>query len=325
MATSRHITWENFRDAFLDPKVPAIHPIPGSPAVSLFVDDGARRLGIRIAQKDIPEALHLPLVEIATSLERCGEDIFLEISTTNDELFEPFFAVMINMADLIQIEGYSPSIAVNSTLGLFRDLLKPKQLLSNEKLIGLWGELWLLRRILKQLGPGYLESWRGPRKEVHDFRFNKTEIEVKTTRNEERLHVISRVSQLEPSPNRVLYILSLQIVSSGAGAGDSLPSMVDSVYQLLRPYDNHLVEFRDLLSAEGYEQDDARYYNEKYVVRSNPVLIKVDNDCPRITSAMINECAGEDASARIDDVRYRVNLTGMGFSVDDQDFLTIVG
>ena len=98
--------------------------------------------------------------------------------------------------------------AAERAIGQFRVLLKRSHVMSEDSMVGLWGEMWALIRLLNKYGTGTIDSWKGPDKGVHDFRIGNNELEIKTTRNEERTHIISRLSQLEPSPDMDLYLVS---------------------------------------------------------------------------------------------------------------------
>ncbi|MCW8965106.1 MAG: PD-(D/E)XK motif protein, partial [Candidatus Pacearchaeota archaeon] len=209
---TRHITWENFEDSFIKPGDPAVHPVPGNPKVTFFVDDQARRIGLHIFHKE-------PLSVDPSIHEQIDLHVFmdshyhvLEVSVSDRDLYEAFYAVMIKVADQVQLHKIAGIDAINNAIADFQRLIQKRGLMSDDKIVGLWGELWFYRSLDKLYGIKVLDSWKGPERAVHDFRFGEYEFEIKTTRKEERRHIISRLSQMEESPDRQLYLVSIQVI-----------------------------------------------------------------------------------------------------------------
>jgi hypothetical protein len=91
-------------------------------------------------------------------------------------------------------------LALESSLALWRALLQTSALLSEEKQVGLAGELWLLERLLRGLGPRALDAWVGPGGQSHDFRLGDFEFEVKATSGTRRVHMINGLNQSLGTP-----------------------------------------------------------------------------------------------------------------------------
>ena len=106
MKADRHITWDNFHQNFIVPGVPAVHPIDGNPDVRFFVSDDADSIGIQIRHEESVKAPDLKLEQIESQIRYLGQAQYLEIFTTQAILFEQFYAVMVNIADLVQIGSY---------------------------------------------------------------------------------------------------------------------------------------------------------------------------------------------------------------------------
>ena len=320
MIADRHITWDNFRNGFLEPGVPAIHPIPGNPDVRFFVTDNAEYVGIQIEYDGSVKAPDLMLEQIESCIRFSGQTRYLEVSTSKALLFEQYYAVMVIIADLVQLDHMNGIDAAERAIAQFRSLLEQKSTLSEDRIVGLWGELWVLKRLLDKHGLVVLDAWKGPEKGVHDFRLGDDELEVKTTRNEGRQHIISRLSQLEPSPDKNLFIVSLQVVPADQSSGVSLPGFVRSIENMLSSDPVKRDAFNYLLGESGYDDAVAHHYSSSYVLRSSPALIPVNADCPRITWNMVEHGLGAGLSQRISDVKYRVDLTGLGYEKDHSEF-----
>lgn len=324
MGGHRHISWENFALNYINPSVPARHTIPGIPGVQFFVTDKSTRIGIQIETETI-EDIKYDLEQVESSIQRLDDKLYLEISTTNSSLFEPFYALMVKISDLVQISEFQPNEAAIAAIEEFRRLLEKKPLLSREKELGLWGELWVLDRLIKKRGPAAVMAWTGPLKKVHDFRLDNLELEVKTTSNEERSHIISRIAQLECSPGKKLFLLSLQVQEGGLNRGLTLSEVIESTKKLLLASAKMKRHFESLTKEVGYLDEDAKYYNTRVAMRRIPTLIPVNSDCPKLTQIMITGSIGDQLAARISGVHYRIDVEGLGFEEGSKQFNSILG
>jgi hypothetical protein len=117
--------------------------------------------------------------------------------------------------------------------------------LSEEAIIGVIGELTLLRQlILARISEPEkmlrcLDYWHGWREGGRDFRIGSHAIEVKTTQASTSIHEFSGLHQLEPAQLPSGEIESLYLMSVGLAAsnsiGENLPAIVGSIAHLLSP------------------------------------------------------------------------------------------
>ena len=311
MKRDRHLTWENFRDTFIAPAVPAIHRLARSDTM-LFVDAQARRIGLR-TPVELPKApLPSPLSSVLVETKNISGSSVMEISCSLEPLFQQFYAVLVDIADRIELKHLPPDAAMQEALRDWAELLKEAIVLSSEAQLGLMGELWFLARLVQRQGPSAAHAWVGPQGEPHDFRLAALEFEVKSTRLTTRVHQINSLQQLVPSSGRVLYLLSLQFEPSGAADGLSLPAMVQEVRSLLGEAPTELRLLNAALDRLGYLDADAARYQARLRLRSPPCLVLVDDGCPRITSDHLRSAISADNLARIGDVRYRIDVEGLG-------------
>ncbi len=320
MSASRHITWENFQSNYIEPGDPAVEVIPGSPHVEIFVERRGSCLGIRISHDDIPDISRILLDAISIEHRVKDDRLYLEIFTEDKALYEAFYAMATTVADLVQLEGREGVEAVRIAADRFTSLLRLRTLMPEEKRIGLWGELWALNRLLAGRGAGGLDAWTGPRDEPHDFRIGEYEVEVKTTRSNEREHVISSIQQLDSSPGKKLYVLSLQLGLGGSDSGLTLGEAISGVDNLLKGYPDRQEEFKSLIESLGCRTSDLPYYPDRFVLRTYAVMIPVDLNFPRISRDLLDKALGSSRQARIRDVHYRVNLEGMDYGDGDAVF-----
>lgn len=308
-AATRHLTWENFRE-LVDRGVPAIHRVAGSPQVDIFIDENAFRIGLRTPLPGEIAAPISPLGAVSVLLAWPEGARYLEVTTSHGQLFPEFYSFATTLADRIQLRGEAPVEAFISALNSWSELLQPVTMLSIERQLGLFGELWILERVLNSLGPIGVESWTGPLGEPHDYRFGKQELEVKATINPTRSHMIDGEHQLVPSPECSLFLLSIQLEPAGIG-GTSLAEIVGIVRQQLHDSAAASQKFDDLLAATGYRDSDGGLYHSRWQLRSTPCRILVDEHCPRITRGDL-EHVKPGTSSRISEVHYRINVEGLG-------------
>lgn len=296
--------------------------LDGPAMVQLVYDPEPRRLSLRapVGAEDLEPS---PLSQITIAARVMDEAEWLEIATQDRDLFPYFHGFALSVADRIQLDGLDSNAAVNECVTRWRDLLQQVGRLSPEQELGLLGELWLLCHRIKRRGPAdALESWMGPTGAAHDFRFEGVEVEVKATRSEHRAHIISSETQLVASAGCSLYLLSLQFAAAGPGEGWSLAEAIDDARgglelgQLVQQFDQVLFE------GHGLRMADAVTYRARLKLRSGPYLVPVDEAFPRVTPAAY---LGTDALGRILDVRYRVNVDGLGWSADSDEFQELLG
>ena len=303
---ARLIPWETFQSAFLSPPLGAEIPVAGDPQLAILVEPGGGRLSLRLPPMNTsaPET-GLRSVRLLNSADHL-------ILTANDPpLFQAFYALILDISDRIQIMRTSVLEAVEDALRVWRRLLAGLGGLTHEEQVGLTGELWTLLRRLDAVGSRAVESWTGPLGQAHDFRFDNDEIEVKTTSGERRSHRISRLDQLQPSTGRSLWLLSIQLMRAGALDGWTLNEQIESVRNRLRTDEVQRQRFSRLLSLMKWDDADAGIYPDRWQLRSDPVVVAVNEHCPRITRPLLEASVGPPTS-RIDGVSYRVDLDGLG-------------
>src|SRR5215211_7883737 len=247
----------------------------------------------------------------------------VEISTTSPALYPYFYGFAVSVADRVQDDGLDANEAVTECLARWRDLLRQAALLSPERQLGLTGELWLLDRLVTTRGPAAaLEAWTGPSGEAHDFRFDHLEVEVKATIGEHRVHVVSSDTQLIASPHARLYLLSLQYTAAGSGEGLSLGDRIAALRTRLDSGSTRRAFEAALRSGFAVAPEDLPLYTRRLKLRTAPYLVAVDDDFPRIDLSRLVDFID---IARVSDVRYRVNVEGLGFEVGTPAFTDVLG
>ena len=170
--------------------------------------------------------------------------------------------------------------------------------LPSSKLIGMFGELHVLRRLVSE-DPTAVAAWTGPAGEPHDFTTSQLSLEVKTSRSSSRSVRVHGLDQLAPFGDRDLFLIVMQI-SQDEAHGVSVREMV-----------SELVEFaadRDFLERRLFElgfDDDLRCDRdeERWSVHSED-WYRIDEDFPKLTRSQLV------------DGRLQEGIGGLGYTVD---------
>ena len=187
----------------------------------------------------------------------------------------------------------------------WRELLKLRRekRLSDSQIIGLFGELLLLRdTFLKKLSPlEAVAAWRGPHGDEQDFLVGDWLVEVKTQLSsaDSRLQISSE-NQLDSKSGRILIChQKLGIESKEATKARTLNSLVTEVGDLLAGSD---VGARDrfLATLIEYGYLNLPEYEVDIWVLNQRSFFSVDDGFPRITSA--------DLPAGVEAVQYCIKL-----------------
>ena len=307
----RHVSWANLSRS-ISAGTPQRFVLKGPPQLDILLDSAGSSLGLVLP---FPEATSIPLSPlsvVALSRRTVDGNQQLYISTGVRRLYREFYELLMQIADYVQVDGLDATSAFMKALGKWKSLLEEVSPLSTESQLGLLGELWLLTRLLNANGSPGFDSWTGPLGEPHDFRFGEFEIEVKTTSSRRHGHFITSLDQLAPSLNARLFVLSLLAEPAGQDRGQSVPTAIELLRQRLINDPNRLAQFNSILATGvGYDDQTSQHYTARYQLRSEPVIIEVNDEFPRITRSMIEKEMG-GLSHRIVECQYFADLENLG-------------
>ena len=156
--------------------------------------------------------------------------------------------------------------------------------LSVPRQIGLWGELFVLRKIAAEEGwHRALSRWTGPSHASHDFSFDGFAIEVKTTIANSQTVRISSLEQLDGEALSALYLLNLKIEKVSKPDGRTLADMVELVRSDL--VSGSASDQRDLearLIGSGYHDIHMQKYRRRRYNSVTTEIYVVDEAFPRL-------------------------------------------
>jgi len=297
----------NDLDEHWDTNTPVIVRLPGAPDLNIRIDKPADRLTLRA---EIPPGVSIPVTGLANIKVNSVVDDgakFIEISTVGENLLHDGYAMLMTVADRIQLDGLAPLKALEETLALWESILASRLRLGTEAEIGLFGELLFLEGLLKA-GVAGADAWRGGLREEHDFGFGEGDIEVKTTSGEHRQHRINGLGQLQETEGSSLWLLSIQITRGSDGQGRTLPELINDVRDLGGDLGRKKID--ENLSGAGWQNDQHDLYSDVWRLRSRPLLLRVDGSFPRITRDLISGLQ-QIETARIREVDYLLDVADL--------------
>lgn len=319
------VSWDSLNDYFMT-GTPATVPVKSGSNAFFFYSGSGGDFGLRLPAGGATGIAPSPFEELTTSLRQVQGEPVLELAIRSRNLFHTFYLFSLGILEQLASVHSSAREAVESSLVKWNRLLEQKKVLTDAEQLGLSGELVLLHLLLQDKGVGTLDCWIGPLKEPHDFRLERTEIEVKSTMRKARIHRISSLEQLEASAGMSLWILSLQFEPAGAGAaGRTLPERVAGIRGLLEHDPERSGLFESRLVQAGYQDADAVFYPNRLKLRTVPCLIPVQDGFPCLTRSILSDSLPGVATARILHVEYDLSLDGMGFLESTSEFQAALG
>jgi hypothetical protein len=236
--------------------------------------------------------------------ELAGQGAYVDLvaGASHEEMFSPLCAAVLNC--IVQ-QGRLPWDAVTSTVRAWQAAWKGAQSCMEKTVqVGLYGELLILEHImLPALGPRAVLHWSGPDRERHDFVGERMHLEVKTTRRRRHEHEISRVDQLHAPEGRTLYLASVILEESAAGAG-TLATRIDAVSQLLGTAPAESDEFQAKLVQLGWSDEMRRTGELMRFHHSDSIILTVDDGFPRLPPGFV-------LPAGVVALRYTVDLANL--------------
>jgi hypothetical protein len=175
---------------------------------------------------------------------------------------------------------------------LFFDKYK-SNLMSLEKQKGLFGELYFIQNYLikKYNTDDIIQIWKGPEGSHHDFEFNRTAIEIKTTSNKEhKKFTISSEKQLDNLGLDHLYLCLFSLNVHENDIGISLLELANQLVEKMNTVDRFNFEIK-LLKA-GLNLNDTIENSYRFTVADNQ-FFEIRNSFPRITNTGIPSGVGD--------------------------------
>jgi hypothetical protein len=166
--------------------------------------------------------------------------------------------------------------------------------------VGLYGELYFLRRLLLGGCPPRkaLDGWQGPLGANHDFMFGYSAVEVKsTTANTDTVLLIANERQLDDTGVSSLILCSCSF-DRREHTAQTLPAIIEEVGQMLGL--DLLSPFEDRLLAVGYHRSHNALYATAGYAERRMAYYQVSDSFPRIVP--------KDLRPGVHEVQYHTEL-----------------
>lgn len=228
---------------------------------------------------------------------------FIDMVCLKPHLNDLFDMIVFDVLQELEKEASIPDKACQRVLNQWREFLDREAIYMPDKtvLIGIWGELWVLRELVKR-NPNAVNIWTGPVGGRYDFWARELAMEIKsTTQRKGRAVTVHGHEQLEIPENGELYLV-FQRLEESPTIGESVPGLIKAVTELGCDRTKLMTRLANL----GLTLDLlARCEDIRFKLVENRVY-QVDQDFPRITSASFK---GDDLPNRIISLSYVLDLT----------------
>ncbi|WP_457188665.1 PD-(D/E)XK motif protein [Nocardioides sp. P5_E3] len=300
---ARHYSLANV-DAFWAAGNPVVLPISGTPSCTLDVNPvgGAIRLTTPFTppEPDVAKWRNITFKPVASD-----DGDMAELTVFVDDNLHGAYGLLTSIADQVQLEHEPLAAAVASAIAKHRGMFAGKAALSQDKEVGMFGELLVLEYLIGKIGAGpAVQSWQGPLNEEHDFVFGDVHLEVKTTSSEQRRHMMHGFMQLVPLRGIPLSLVSVQLTRSNHDGGRTLSQMVA---QLRARSGGHRPKVDAALEAWGWKDEDAELYTTFWTKRNEPRAYDVDDRFPALTLDRLSQVIPN--LKVVSDLSYRVDVT----------------
>jgi len=233
------------------------------------------------------------------------EQPFILVGCTDKDGNKAFNLVVTDI--LLNIEsGENSAVAVTRVLEKWRRFWggASKQILSEEQIKGLFGELWFLLTWLMTKKVQWIEHWLGPTGSRHDFEKSGVAIEAKTTSSVRgHIHRIHGIDQLDPPQDSDLYFYSLRVRREGT-ATNTLPMLIRRIKSVLGEEQQLIELFEQRLAIAGYSPVHEQEYSEYKFRIIDERLYLVNEMFPRLSLSLLHDGV-PNGIERID---YDINL-----------------
>ncbi|MCG8448402.1 MAG: PD-(D/E)XK motif protein, partial [Pirellulales bacterium] len=286
-----------------------------SPRLYCGIDgNGKRHLLIRLGEEENnysdsrSRGLSVKTHSLSVHDQGSGRYIDIECIDTSGQLI--FDVLAIDLASRMAKPEADPAESVRHTIAKWRRFWghTPLSLLTREKQLGRFAELWFLNFwLLTNIdGDEAIARWRGPTGSRHDFAWSHKAVEVKaTTSPRGRLYKVNGLDQLVPPENGELLFFGMN-VQEDTGATNCLPAIVARSREKLANNADALARFETLLALAGYLNAHEQEYEKLTVAVREETLFQVRDDFPRL----VPKDLPKESFPGVERVEYDINLNG---------------
>lgn len=279
----------------------------GARSIVVGVDhDGYRHLLIPITSHlDVRRGLDGPVLQLRKRPLEDGTlyQHYADLGCLRPDLNDVFTTMCADVLDTAGTLPNNPLKALYRVLDRWKSLFQTSGVpLDTDQIIGLFGELLVLTRLLERDSSAH-RFWKGPSGHEHDFATAHTALEVKATSGPQRRRVrIHGIDQLTMQDEGVLRLAWFRL-ERGSDTGEDLPTLVNRALRLCDDESTLLA----LLASVGYYPSDNGYYKDIRLYVAEERWYSVDDDFPKLTRAQLTD---PTSIKLVSDIAYTVDLSG---------------
>ncbi len=190
----------------------------------------------------------------------CKAELFADLVCADTSLETAFTELCEDACRRIESSTGPPASTLSEVLQEWRDLLRRGQGdIDRSAVIGLRGELEIVRQLAESSPAGALTAWRGPPGGTFDFQRGDLTVEVKTsTAQDGRAVTIHGLRQLDPPEEHRLHLAFVRLQADDLG--ESCPMIIKDLRTLGVDGD----ELDDLLAGVNYLEGDESSWSERF-------------------------------------------------------------
>ena len=242
----------------------------------------------KLKSKDLPRGRGFSVSLIETNLKSTNNQAVALIRSTEGEL-EIFSIIAV---DILRTLEAAYNVSKCSITSVFIDrvnqwqnfMSKPRKPLSRKAQLGLLGELWMLRHLVKISDCATaLACWMGPRYAAQDFHINSGSVEVKSSIGKGSFRArINSLDQLD-TDRQPTFLCALRFDQSSGGI-----TLVDIIQELRALFNTSGVQrnFDALLMLSGYFEEHTSQYDTPFRLESL-LAYQMDSEFPRLIRSTV--------------------------------------
>jgi hypothetical protein len=235
-------------------------------------------------------------------------DNYILIKCSHKSYLQNFVLILKEILRVFDTTDFDLSNSLSIVISKWRHFFSIPKLgiLNEDEIIGLIGELVFVEYVMRTTDIRLLKNWTADRGE-EDFIFEKTIIEIKTTRKEKHEHIINGIDQLLVDNSTDKYILSILLNNSDSSNYISLPIIIEDCVNHISNFPELLDLFYQKLKSRKYDiRDSIHYESFKYkIIRTG--LFEVNDQFPKLTTKELSK----PLNPRISKVRYLLDMEGL--------------
>jgi hypothetical protein len=249
----------------------------------------------------------------------CGEGLhdYLQLSCFEDSLEQVFSNLCSDLIEEV-FDKSNPGIASRIYFDKWRVLFAKSRdtALSKNALVGLFGELAVLKKLVSEDETRAINCWVGPDGAPQDFTSSCSRIEVKSTTTLNELVVsVSGVHQLESHEAETLHLVVNRVTLEGPGV--TLPELVKEIIEL----GVDRISLYEKLGNIGYDwSDPGLYHNDRFALLDS-FWFCVDEAFPKIVSQSFVDGV---IPAGVENVKYSINLGSGHGALNDAEVENVI-